>query len=45
VSPLRARAGLPGERPGRTEATVALCVAALTWGMPLIDIADLRTWL
>lgn len=70
VHPLRARPGLLGERPGHTEATVALCAAAglapvgvcceimsadgtmagaaeaevlaLAWGLPMIDIADLR---
>jgi 3,4-dihydroxy 2-butanone 4-phosphate synthase/3,4-dihydroxy 2-butanone 4-phosphate synthase/GTP cyclohydrolase II len=70
VHPLRARPGLLGERPGHTEATVALCAAAglapvgvcceimsadgtmagaaeaevlaLAWGLPMIDVADLR---
>ena len=73
VSPLCARSGLLAERPGHTEATVALCVAAdlppvgvcceimnpggtmagaaeveiaaLRWGMPLVDLSDLQTWL
>jgi 3,4-dihydroxy 2-butanone 4-phosphate synthase/3,4-dihydroxy 2-butanone 4-phosphate synthase/GTP cyclohydrolase II len=73
VFPLAARPGLLAERPGHTESTVALCLAAglppvgvccevmspdgtmsgpadleasaLRWGLPLIDVADLRAWL
>jgi 3,4-dihydroxy 2-butanone 4-phosphate synthase/3,4-dihydroxy 2-butanone 4-phosphate synthase/GTP cyclohydrolase II len=73
VFPLGARPGLLAERPGHTESTIALCLAAglppvgvccevmnpdgtmsgvadleasaLRWGLPLIDVADLRAWL
>ncbi|HUN37415.1 MAG TPA: riboflavin synthase [Trebonia sp.] len=73
VFPLAARPGLLAERPGHTESTVALCLAAglpavgvccevmnpdgtmsgpadleasaLRWGLPLLDVADLRAWL
>jgi 3,4-dihydroxy 2-butanone 4-phosphate synthase len=73
VFPLAARPGLLAERPGHTESTIALCLAAglppvgvccevmgpdgtmsgpaeleasaLRWGLPLIDVADLRAWL
>lgn len=73
VFPLAARPGLLAERPGHTESTVALCLAAglppvgvccevmnpdgtmagaadleaaaLRWGLPLVDVSDLRAWL
>ncbi len=73
VFPLAARPGLLAERPGHTECTVALCLAAglppvgvccevmnpdgtmagaadleaaaLRWGLPLVSVRDLRSWL